>query len=241
MPNPYTLQPVTAPGYFDPARGDRAAQVQKLLNNLTRTEQAPDWVSVLGERRFGKTSILRYLEKALTATPRLRVAGLNLLTLTPPTPEGFYASLSRTLTRAGALSRDQPLHNFPDLEDYLYRLEAEGERLVLLIDEFDLVARDRRFPMEFFDQLRGAAGHLPLTMALASVVSLSEVAHAGVYGSPFFNVFVPERLKPLSAAEAEALIASPPVGGHGLPEAAAEILALAGRHPYFLQLACRVA
>jgi hypothetical protein len=240
MANPYTLQPVTAPAYFDPARGGRGALAGALKQNLCRAGEAPDCVCLLGERRFGKTSLLRHLQQSLAGAPGLRVAGLNLLTLSPPTPEGLYAAVRKALARAGALPAGQPLGGFDDLEDYLYRLAGAGERLVLLVDEFDLVARDRNFPRVFFDQLRGAAGDLPLTLVLASVLPLSQFAHAGVYGSPFFNIFLMERLGPLAPAEAEALVRSP--GGQpGLPELAAEALELAGRHPYFLQLACHAA
>jgi hypothetical protein len=77
-------------------------------------------------------------------------------------------------------------------------------------------------------------------MALASVASVKDVAHAGASGSPFFNIFYPERLVPLSRPEAEALVAQP--GGQpGLPDLVEEVLALAGRHPYLIQLACKCA
>jgi hypothetical protein len=238
MANPYTLRPVTAPEYFVAARGGRGAQAQRLLANLCRADQMPDCVALVGDRRCGKTSLLRYLQQAAAGKPGLRAAAMNLLTLSPPTPEGFYGTLTRALTRAGALPPGRPIPDQVALDDYLYELEAAGERLVLFIDEFDLVARDQRFPREFFDPLRAAANERPLTLVLASVAPLAAIAHAGVYGSPFFNIFLTERLGPLSEAEAEALVCHPAGGQDGVGEAAEGVLNLAGCHPYFLQLAC---
>jgi hypothetical protein len=237
--NPYTLG-VAGPAYFDPSRSGRAALLHSLLPNLLRTDPAPDWICLLGERRFGKTSALRYLHQAVLGRPNLHVAFVDLLTIQPRSPEGFCAAVGKALAQAES-SAAEPLRDFDNLEDLLLRLRRGGQRLILFIDEFDLVARDRQFPQAFFDQLRGSGQYLPLTLVLASVAPLGQVAHSGAFGSPFFNVFLPERLQPLSAAEARALIVSPPGGPSGLDAVADEILALAGRHPYFLQLACHEA
>src|SRR5262249_10356338 len=112
---------------------------------------------------------------------------------------------------------------------------------VLFVDVFDLVARDKQFPQEFFDQLRGAADTLPLTYVIASAAPLNEIAHAGALSSPFFNLFYPGTwLPPLTPVEVDNLIGRPP-GGPGLDEVGSELRQLAGSHPALLQFACQTA
>jgi hypothetical protein len=118
------------------------------------------------------------------------------------------------------------------------KLKKTGHRLILFIDEFDKVARDRRFERGFFDNLRSIAMHFPLGFVVASVMPLAEVAYEGVSSSPFFNFFQEERLEQLSTLEVEALIAHPPCGERGVGDYAEQITLLAGNHPFFLQLAC---
>jgi hypothetical protein len=85
--------------------------------------------------------------------------------------------------------------------------------MVLIVDEMDVVARNRRFTLDFFDNLRSCATTLPLTLVVASVAPLSSVAHAGLYGSPFFNTLNLERLTPLSPEEVHSLIHRAPPRG----------------------------
>jgi hypothetical protein len=241
MSNPYTSRPVTAPDYFVAAHGGRGAQAHRLIRHLQRQDPWPDSLSIVGERRFGKTSLLGYLQRAVTGTPNLFVTAVDMLTLPQQSPEGFYAMLTRALQRAGVLSAGHRPLGYLDFVEILHDLRSAGRRLVVFLDEFDVVARARRFNLEFFDNLRGAASVLPLTLVVASVAPLVEIAHAGVYGSPFFNIFNQERLGQLSPREAEALIHHPPGSQAGVGEAATEILAAAGRHPFFLQRACACA
>jgi hypothetical protein len=242
MPNPYSLRPVHGPAYFVPGRGGRGDLAQSLLGKL-RTSATPDPVSVVGERRSGKTSLLKYLESSLTTAPGLVVVGINLLSLSPQTREGFYTMLTSGLIQAQALPEGHASLDYNAFVKFLRKLPDAGKRLILLIDEFDVVARVRAFDTTFFDNLRALADSpdLPFTLVVGSVVPLREIAHGGVYGSPFWNIFYKQRLGLLSRAEAQALVSSPPGGEPGLPDHVEPILALAGRYPFFLQLACSLA
>jgi hypothetical protein len=266
MTNPYTNRPVTSADYFVPARGGRGELAGRLLRQLLRADPPPDCVSLVGERRFGKTSLLGYLERALQGTPNLCCAGVNagdvvriadlnrlqgtsnlflasvnMLNLPQQNPVGFYAVLTRAFGRAGLLPAGHPPLGPLELEEVLQDWSRDGRRLVLFLDEFDAVARHQEFPLAFFDHLRSIANQYPLTLVVASVAPLGEIAHAGVFGSPFFNIFNREQLGPLSLAEAEALICHPPGGQEGVGEVTSIILALAGRHPFLLQRACSCA
>ena len=240
MPNPYRLLPVSDPRYFVPGRPGRGAQAERILDNLCRTDQPPNPISVIGERRFGKSSLLAYLQRIAVDVPHLITIKIDMLGLSPQTPDGFYAELATGLRRKGALSAAESLDSYGGLQAFLHGLERQSRRLLLLIDEFDLVARDRRFERAFFDNLRSALSTHPITLVVATVAPLKAMAHKEVYTSPFWNVFLKERLKMLSQPEAEALVVRDG-GRDGLEEVRDEILALAGRHPFFLQVACALA
>src|SRR5438552_4046845 len=100
MSNPYTTRPVTGPAYFKKERGGRGALAHRLLVQLARDAPLPDAVALLGEKRVGKSSLLGFLQRALQerGLPAVRV---NLLGLSAPTPEGFYAEVGQEMSRAG--------------------------------------------------------------------------------------------------------------------------------------------
>src|SRR5436853_2295619 len=154
MPNPYTLLPVDAPEYFVAAHGGRGAQAASILQHILRVNPRPDPVSLVGERRFGKSSLLRYLEQRIAGTPNLLAAYVDLLSLSPQTPAGFYGALTESMIWAEALPDTSPGLDYSSFRSFLYGLRKNRQRLVLFIDEFDLVARDRRFDPAFFDNLR---------------------------------------------------------------------------------------
>jgi hypothetical protein len=51
--------------------------------------------------------------------------------------------------------------------------------MVLFIDEFDAVARDRRFTLDFFDNLWSCASVLPLTSVVVSVAPRHQPQSSG--------------------------------------------------------------
>jgi hypothetical protein len=238
--NPYTLRPVTGDDYFIAARGGRGALAHRLLQNLRRRTPLPDCFSLVGERRFGKTSLIGFLQRSLATAPDVITASIDMLNLEPRNAAGFYAMLTDELVDAGVLPPDRHLQNAHDLRKVLSELHKGAHRLVLFIDEFDVVAAEKSFERTFFDSLRSVANrpHLPLVLVVASVAPLKQIFNEGIYGSPFFNIFRQERLGLLSQEEAESLVQSPPGGGSGFGKSSEVLLRLAGRHPYFLQLAC---
>lgn len=236
--NPYTNRPVTTKEYFNPAFGGRGIQARRILRSICRSSPLPDSISIVGERRFGKTSLLGYLFAEAANTPHLLILSMDMSSLKSRHPEAFYDMLTRNLVNAGALVESTQTLDNTTFRSFLGELARFKKHLVLLIDEFDKVAQDQHFGETFFDNLRSAATTLPLTLVVASITPLIKVAHAEITSSPFFNIFQEERLKPLSIREVEALICDPPNGAQGVKEYSDVIIRLAGHHPFFLQQAC---
>jgi len=243
MANPYTLSPVATAEYFVASRGGRGEQAHNILQNLRRLNPKPNNYSIIGERRFGKTSLLKYLYREAAKVKEILAVEISMLSLSPQNPQGFYAMLTRRLKRAKALPKDAAELDYYSFTDFLSELAENGRQLLLFIDEFDLVAREQQFDWAFFDQLRYLANDAPepMTLIVASVSPLIDISHKGIYGSPFFNIFVRQQLGPLSTAEATALIEHPPGGEIGFPDLTSDLIALTGRAPYLLQLACSIA
>lgn len=239
MSNPYSINPVTTQYYFDEKLGEHGALAHIVLQNILSAN--PNNYSILGERRFGKTSFLGYLEREAENTNDLIIVSIDLLSLSPQSSAGFYKMLTLALFEAGALDSDEPPLDYMGFFKFLIKLKKAGQRFVLLIDEFDMVARSADFDLAFFNNLRALANKYPLRFVVASVAPLNKIAHSDVLGSPFFNIFIQERLKPLSEKGALELAKNPP-GGQGFTDAEAkEIISLAGTHTYFLQLCCSLA
>jgi len=237
--NPYSIsKPASDAGYFIAIQGGRSSQARRLFRNISRSRPLPDSISLVGERRFGKTSLLEYLRQSASGIPNLQVVDVDMSSLKPLDQNGFYAMLTQNLIEENILPLDHPLLTYQSFRTTLARFEKTGQRLLLFIDEFDRVAQERRFDRSFFDNLRSAAMRFPLAFVIASVMPLAKVAYEEVHGSPFFNFFQEERLEQLCPQEVDALISHPPCGELGVCEYAKEVVALAGNHPYFLQLAC---
>src|SRR5262249_6147941 len=91
---------------------------------------------------------------------------------------------------------------------------------------------------DFFSFLRAEA--MKVSYVTASIAPLNEISHEDIKGSPFFNIFPPYNLEPLTHDEARALINEPAqrAGLPFTPDEEAFVLRYAGRHPFFIQRAC---
>ncbi len=156
-------------------------------------------------------------------------------------PQGFYLLLSRLFSDFGWTVDTSGTFGYLGFLDVLQQTRHSGNRILLFLDEFDVAAREPRFTLQFFENLRSAATVYPLTLVVASVAPLTSVAHSEVLGSPFFNIFNLERLTLLSTEESRTIISVSPRGPTGLEDVAPFILQMAGPHPYLLQRACACA
>jgi hypothetical protein len=117
-----------------------------------------------------------------------------------------------------------------------------GPRLILELDEFELIAANPRLGPALFNRLRGLTAQYPLQFITAARDPLWQLtfAHRETLSSPFFNIFAPLPLGLFPDDEARALLdALSPRGRRAgfAEETTAFILAMAGPHPLFLQVA----
>jgi serine/threonine-protein kinase len=223
----------------------RRALVRRIMIRLSA--QRPQSISLVGERRIGKSSLLNFLR-----SPGIRLEA-------PEAPDSFLFLFidfqqARTLDAGqffglffSELRRQHPGRVDIDLpaDDEGVRILCEavaehGLRLVFLFDEFECVTKNERIRPELYSFLRSLANNFPVSFITASGRDLKDmcVSHE-ISDSPFFNIFSVQHVGLFQKEDAEALI-SGPSEARGVPLAplADRILEMGGLHPFFLQMAC---
>jgi hypothetical protein len=201
-----------------------------------RTAQS---ISIVGERRMGKTSLLQYLKARADQlfTPELNriIIYLDLMQAKCHTRTGLMRSLRRELTR---LWREPwPKAEDGDLAAFDFALEdlrADGIRLILCLDEVEHLTQRAA---EFNDVLEdwracGSLGHLALVTASAQ--ALADLCASGGLTSPFYNIFAQHWLGLLEPLEWQALVTGRMAA---TPDDLAFIDQVAGGQPFLTQMA----
>ncbi len=250
--NPFTYgNPITdARRFFG-----RQIQVEQLFSRLRNVEFESS--SLVGERRVGKTSLLYYI-----ADPEVRVAhGLALDHYVFVYMDLALLDATTTPSRLWRYLLQQISHELPSLQpaldampnsaaidnlmlaEWFDRVDAEGQHIVLLLDEFENVTRNPNFGPDFFYSLRSLAIHHNLALITGSRRELIDLTHsAEIRSSPFFNIFANINVPLFTRDEAREFI-STALAGTGIQFTDLEIerlLHVAGYHPFFLQTACHL-
>jgi hypothetical protein len=201
-------------------------------------------LAVSGPRRIGKTSLLFHLaQPEVSAAHGLGPEATTWVYLDGGMLDGLdeewlYGAVDRAL---GGDADAVPYGRFVErLRDLAARPGAS--RLILALDEFELIAANPRLGPALFNRLRGLTTQYPLQFITAARDPLWQLtfAHRETLSSPFFNIFAPLPLGLFSEAEAGALLSTLSARGRRAgfaAETVAFILELAGPHPLFLQVA----
>jgi hypothetical protein len=219
-PDPFTQRGAI----LDPAQFfGRQAELQHIFTCIGKMQS----VSVVGERRIGKSSLLDYVSQmgqpympAGTHLRYLDVQGVQ-------DAKDFYTRLLEKLGVSG--------NTFRDLEHAL-----RGKRVVVCLDEFEQVAGNEAFSESFFDGLRSLAQD-SLALVTASQHSLFDLCRDKKFaGSQFWNIFHHAPLGLFTDTEARQFIGTrfAQVGILVRDKEVFRLLQLAGRFPFFLHMAC---
>jgi hypothetical protein len=209
-------------------------------------------VSLIGPRRIGKSSLLIHLARPeLREEQGINPAKLLFLLLdcqelggSPPEEvyEALFYGLRRAAYKAG-LELESTSHDpgtYRALDRLLHRISKSGTAVVVLLDEFELLAANEHLTPYFFARLRGLTTKYGLAYLTASQRPLFAItAEEEILSSPFFNIFVTLPLGLYSDAEARSLFSQrlADVPCHFSPELVDYLLALVGPHPFFLHIA----
>lgn len=209
----------------------RTRQVRLSMTRL-RTMQS---LSIVGERRIGKSSLLRYLLAVAPEQlgPAYRSVYVDLLHPAARTLPGMLAEIQRQL------GLERPAATLPEFCDRMTGLHADGVHPLIGLDELEMLIRLREeFSRDFCEALRsvGQLGHVALIVASRS--SLREMYDRGALVSPLFNIMGSVALKELAEDEARDLVSAPRPGVAFTPQQVDEILRRGRGHPLRLQILC---
>lgn len=242
MRNPYTNRGMVRDPAMFFGRTKELTRIYALLGNIQS-------VSIVGDRRIGKSSLLYCLALPEVQT---RIEGhdfsdyvfvhVDLQGSVHRSPGEFLRYLAEKL-RAQARGRWRfkvsKKVNQGMFEEVVAQANEWGFKIVFLLDEFDWVTRNEHFDVAFFGFLRFMAINYDLALITASQGYLAEICNADIVNSPFFNIFGVVKLGALKRDEALELITVPSErAGCSLAEEAAWVVRLAGTQPLFVQIVC---
>lgn len=215
---------------WQPALAPRFYGRDELLRNLASALDQRRSVSLIGDWRMGKTSLLLHWQMQAEANGRV------VRMLSGEAPEAVScASFVRVIIGQGAGhdgALDEPEHAADVLGNWARTLVPAGLPPLILIDEADGMLA--RLPHRFFERLRGLLNSQTLCLVLATRQTVDLIYQGAGGTSPFVNILEMRRVGLLEPDGAAWLIA---LGGITFgDEERALLRRWAGRHPYHLAL-----
>ena len=232
---------------------NRRSEVRNALRLLRRSQN----VAVTGPRRIGKTSFLRHISHATTLEKHGIDPQRSLFvyidcqhrSMQGEEPEVYQMLLERVSESAHHIGVDHLDESRGDaaagarFEAMLRDVSRRGLRTVLLLDEFEEMARNSHLEPGFFSNLRALCGadDVDVAYVTSSCVSLADLCleRESLVSSPFFNVFRIIWLGLFTEQDSRYLVeASLRRAGARLPRELLElVLEVGGGYPFFLQTA----
>jgi serine/threonine-protein kinase len=203
----------------------------------------PQSVSIVGDLKIGKTSLINYLTdpqimKTYLDSPesyifiKISISENNIDTL-----EQFVKLLSDQISQKSGYPYEKTLSYYDWFKKAAEALTKEGRKLIVFLDDFNLITQNENFPLEFFSFLRSMANNYNVAYVTTSYHDLQKLCISkDVEESPFFNIFTNMTLRAFEEEKAQDFIRK-----HcpGISDENSDILIkYAGRFPFQLKVAC---
>src|SRR5215813_1368806 len=221
----------------------RSRELATIFSRIDAGE--PQSVSIVGERRIGKSSLLRAVHRRkhllLRRSDEFVFAYLDLHEKVHGDTSHFFAALIEEIAislQDSQLSKTTP--SYENIRSLVARVDRAGGKLVLVLDEFEAITQNQNFTVEFFSFLRSLPNNYSVSFIVSTAREIQDLCHSKeVAGSPFFNIFHKLNLGSFMAEEAAQLITEPSrAAGYPLEAHGAAIVQMGGYFPFFLQMAC---
>ena len=236
--NPYTNR--TALASEDEFYG-RAKEMADIYTRLKGGQS----VSLIGERRIGKSSILNALDfeelkEFHDVGPEYHFVLTDMQYISIRSEEDLLAYLVGQISDSIDVDVWGESHRH-SLELIAVEAQKKGLRLVIMIDEFDYLLRSDQIPPQFYAFLRAWITRFRVPFVIASREgNFEKITESDDTGSAFWNIFGNVYVGPFEESEAHELILQP-AEGEGVEfddKDVEQVLDLAGFFPMFIQIAC---
>ncbi len=226
----------------------RVAALERIQSAIVGQYNKVRSISVLGNRRIGKTSLLNYVVAShrvfLPASCKRVFVYLDMTDARAREIPDLMRVLRRGITRQMG---QEPWNEHVDgslshLADAIEMLASKRTSLVLCLDEWETTMAHPELD-KLLEELRAQASEGKLCMIIATAHTLIDLTQQAHIGSPFYNIFEEITLERMPREEWTKIIEKGfAVGGGQIAwSEASEIMSLAeklgGGHPYLTQLA----
>ncbi|MEM9219053.1 MAG: hypothetical protein AAGD25_32560 [Cyanobacteria bacterium P01_F01_bin.150] len=235
-PNPFNYGSPVEPDRFY-GRWSARSDIKNRIG--AKTAQS---INIVGLRRMGKTSLLHYVRERIDefCLPEQKPLVVSLDFQNPKfhSPYGIIEGLRREIkdaTKQSLWTREDNDDAFA-VEDGLMNLRDQGYRLIVMIDEFEGIARRLESFQDWGEDWRSKASAGLLTLMMATKRPLDEIYKPLQLTSPFHNIFSTTVLGVMEAEEWQRLVKDE-FETQVSDDALGWIDRLAGRCPLFVQMA----
>lgn len=241
MPNPYLWRTtITDPRDLY----GRKKEIEDIYERIKSKD--PQSIAIVSERKMGKSSLLYYTyhekDKYLDDPEENIFIFIDTQGETINSRDDFFKVLLKKLRENEKLQNKiaaDNKDNYENIKKAVSKLDSEGYKLIVFLDEFDLLVRKESIPSELYENLRALAGMYAVAYITATVKSPIELMEE--CGSPFFNIFNELRIGLFSKEEAMELVGVPSAReGVPLKNEADFVFDIAGLCPFFIQIACSI-
>jgi hypothetical protein len=225
--NPFSIRA----GIVDDAFFHGRERERRMLRDFIKNRQN---CQLVGERRIGKSSLVRYVERhAGEWVASARVAYLDLQDPRCYTLRGWLKEVGHRLSLSTTPA------TLVDLAESIEDLLSSGVCPVLCLDEFgEMARRDTEFTQDVLLTLR-SFGQRGMSIISASTKRLSELTNPQYVVSAFFNAFPVIQVRRFAPVHAREYLDKERPGVPIFTETEKQrILEFANGHPFALQCAC---
>ena len=194
----------------------RSTIISKIYSRIGANR--PQSISLVGDAKIGKSSLLWYLAQPETKEHYLNNPESYIYFYIPVVDKGdlnfenfsefFWNIILSDIDKYVQLEDKTPSYDL--FKKIVERLTQNQKKIILFFDDFHLTTQNESFPLEFFSFLRSLANNYNMAYVTTSYLDLQQLCVSKeVEESPFFNIFTNLSLKPLEELEAFQLIEEP--------------------------------
>jgi len=222
---------------------------EREMNNIRDLISASKCVSIVGERRIGKSSLaFRIFHKLQNTENTIAIfMDCDVLSEKCASRDDFFKIINDRFKQSAnnhqIQSQDDYFACYSTFKRFIEKQAKQGLNFAIFIDEFERLPQMEFADDSFFSNLRSIANNPMNHLAFVTISKqdLRKLAHQSIQSSNFWNIFHPFTLGLIGGESTQALRSCgfTKAGFELTPEDIKTIDYYAGRFPFFNQIVCQ--